>query len=353
MNLWLNPGSSSNRIRSTAVEFCRYCGEAIEWFDRFDRKRIPLTPEVPSKRIPDRFRWHIDGGIAYPGSYAQHMGGYCRIPHPAVCPALDHQDLPRILQTYATALGMRIQKRIACGKFTPAAVPDCEEEVSEPDPESTGAPERHILSFGGALRLAPGPIEDVQCVAADVSSTDRCPEMIFDADEGGWAPVDIPHAAGREGQMILSQTGGQMWVWSLSSLSFSSARRWLDQHCPNHTEHSTAPDAVEREWVTFHPLRHADYILAKRPSGYALPFNQGEENAIHSSPGKRSICASQGCNNGSLAPVGKDWLCWQCTKVAKRRVQTHRRWQAEGSASPARLPGETSSPSAADSTGDM
>ncbi|WP_432038692.1 DUF6083 domain-containing protein [Streptomyces cucumeris] len=325
MNMWLHRANQTSMLRSTGADRCKYCGIRVDWFDRYDTKRIPLTPEIPAKRVPDRFQWHVDKGVAYPGA-DQRAGGYCRLPHPAVCPAVEHHDMPEELADIVMRLGVRMHNSIARGEFVPAAVPEAEEEISEPDPEDSQDSDgtRHTISYHGALRLAPCQLEDIQCIAA-LEDGERCPNGILDVDEGRWEQIGVPYAPGRAGRMILSQSDGKMWVWSLTG-DFTTVLRWFKQRCGDHYQHSTVPDHGPRELTEFHVLRHADFIVTQRPEGYDPPPTP-ESFTIHEGPRKPQRCVGPGCFNSTVSPVAEEWLCWQCARTAKRRERVHRRWQ--------------------------
>ncbi|MFH8371417.1 DUF6083 domain-containing protein [Streptomyces sp. NPDC018031] len=325
MSMRLHRSNQSKLLRSTAADRCVYCGTPIEWFDRFDNQRIPLTPEVPALRVPERFRWHVHKGVAYAGTDPR-ARAYCRLPHPAVCPALDHEGLPPELADVVMRLGVRMHTRIARGDFVPALLPVAEEQVSEPEPEDADPPEgtRHIIAYSNILRLGPCRIEDIQCIAT-AEDGQRCPNEILVLEDGIWEQMDIPYAPGREGQALLSRSDGKMWVWSLK-VDYATVTRWLKQRCTSHDpQASTAPDDRPHEWVAFHPLRHADYIVTERPDGYDLPPPDGI--TVHDGPTKRQQCAAPACFNATVSPVAEGWLCWRCAKVAKQRQRTHRRWQ--------------------------
>ncbi|MGW7521854.1 DUF6083 domain-containing protein [Streptomyces sp. NPDC054796] len=327
MPMRLDASSHSKLLRRKAAGECRYCGVRVEWFDRFDRTRIPLTTEVPRSQVPERFRWYVDAGVAYPGN---DPGGsrYCRIPHPAVCPALEHEGLPEEMADVVARLAVRMRIRIDKGEFVPALPPQEEEAaaVSEPAPEQkqTLPDQRHIVRYFSYLRLAPGRIEDLRCVAEEDGA--RCPDGVFSADQGRWEQMEMPHVPGRSGQMLLTQTGGAMWVWSLEGLDWGTVSRWLGQRCPAHADGSSAPDHSASEWEPFHPQRHADFVLAERPEGYDPP-RAPEGITVHDGPRTTTVCAQDGCFNSTVATVHEGWLCWRCSKRAQRRARTHSRWQ--------------------------
>ncbi|MER6106376.1 DUF6083 domain-containing protein [Streptomyces sp. NPDC001832] len=316
----LHRSNQTKVLRRKAASTCKYCGTPIEWFDRYDALSIPLTPELPSRRIPTVMRWHVNKGVAYPGTDPD--SGYCRIPHPAVCPAVDHPDLPTELQEVVRVLAVRMRALIDRGEFIPYVESPSEEEVSEPDPEEAEST-RHVLSYYGSLRIAPCEIDQIQCLATDHKTQQRCENGIFDLDEGQWDVVDVPYAAGRQGQSILTLTGGRMWVWTI--MDFSVLRRWWVQRCHDHYE-SPQPDHVKNELILFDPLRHGDFILTEKPEGYERPKPEGGV-VVHDGPGTRTTCAVPDCSNATLTNVPEGWLCWRCDELERRRRLVHRRWQ--------------------------
>jgi hypothetical protein len=325
MSMRLHGSNESKLLRSTGGARCAYCGVWVEWFDRYDARRIPLSPEVPARLVPEPYRWHVNRGIAYPGADPR-TGSYCRIQHPAVCPALDHPDLPEELAGVVKALAVRMRTAIDRDGFVPVLPPRAEDEVTEPEPDRPVQEQdttRHTISYSGLLRLGPGRLEDIQCIAALEDGT-RCPNTILDIDEGTWEEINIPPAPGREGRTLWQASDGKMWVWTLTG-NFTVVTRWLRQRCADHEpQFSTAPDHAPREWVEFHPLRHSEHVVTQRPEGYDPP-RPPEDLPVHDGPRTRTRCAGEGCHNASVADVPEGWLCWRCAAAAKRRSRTHRR----------------------------
>ncbi|WP_244900440.1 DUF6083 domain-containing protein [Streptomyces nanshensis] len=318
--------NQSRLLRKQARGECAYCGTPVEWYDRYDARRIPLSPELPAAQIPERYQWHISRGVAYPGVDPR-APRYCRVPHPAMCPALEHADLPPELGDVVAVLAVRMRKRIDSG-FVPTLPPapgdDQERDGDEGKPSrrpGPTAPERvrHTVHYTGSLRLGPGPLEDLQCTAAREDGA-RCPNPVFVTGEGRWELLDLPHLPGRRGQMILSASNGKMWVWSLTTLDFPAAARWLRQRCPAHDDHTAA--FCRPEWEDFHPLRHSDFIVARKPEGYEPA--PGDGPTIHDGPRTLRQCAQTGCHNTTPAAVPDGWLCWQCRKRLNRRTGARR-----------------------------
>ncbi|MFD5111656.1 DUF6083 domain-containing protein [Streptomyces sp. NPDC058391] len=321
MSIRLHMSNQSRLMRKTAVDRCKFCGTPIAWFDRFDHLIIPLTSEFPARRVPAKFRWHINRGIAYPGGDA--VSGYCRIPHPAVCPVLQHENLPKQLQGIVQRLGVRIQKRIDSGTFVPSMATEEAPEDREMNEAKQEGNVRHILSYYEDLRLAPCAIKDVRCVARDEETAERCDQTIFALEDGRWQRVEIPYAAGRAGQMILSENGGFMYAWSVPE--FSAVHRWWKQRCYVHFG-SMTPDHVGVQWVRFSTLRHADFLVAKKPEGYERPLT-AEEISVSAGPGHKQKCSTPGCSNGTVIKQPENWICWACAKKDAERNRIHQKWQ--------------------------
>jgi hypothetical protein len=327
LSLRIATSSTTKTPVRDAMGRCTFCGNLIEWRDTFEYTRIPLVPgEFPARRVPARYHWHVDAGIAYLGL---HPGdhGFCRIKHSSICPALKRGDLEPAMADLRARLRRRMDEMIRRGDFIPAVVPpDDEGEVDEPDPKDADATIRHTLHYHGQLRICPGRIEDLRCVAATDAHGERCTENVLSLDDGEWTPVDIPHAPGRQGQMILNATGGVMWVWNLDGhvFDFKDAARILHQRCRHHAEAGPHPDAVGLELVTFRSLKHGDFILGQRPEDY--PSNHPDPTPLFGQP-TRQQCATPGCRNATVIPVGPDWICYECTKRARRRQAVHAKWQ--------------------------
>ncbi|MFD9685178.1 DUF6083 domain-containing protein [Kitasatospora sp. NPDC059088] len=324
-NARLHSNSPSKTLRTHGNGACGYCGNLVEWFDRHDGGRIPLTPmEFPSPRVPLRYRWSVSGGVARPGAYGR-IDQFCRIAHPAICPAVEHDDLDPAIHPLHQALGVRMQKLISEGSFIPrlrdeAPTEDAAQDV-EPDLPADRPVQRHVLACNNTLRIAPGPIDELQCVALDEETQDRCKRGVFELDEGQWVQVPVPPSRARPKSTVKRP----MWVWEVNPLaSYLDALRWLRQHCPAHHQ-SEAPDTAAVELVGFHTDRHARYITLDRPAGFQpteAPADTGPQGP------KTTTCAGDHCNNTTVVPeAGADWLCYRCARRARTRVATARRWQ--------------------------
>jgi len=329
VSLHLHRSNQTRLLRRTAADRCKFCGTPIEWFERYDTLRIPLSPEFPAQPVPQKMQWHLSKGVAYPGR--DPFTGYCRIPHPAICPAADHPDLPEELQEVVSRLAVRMRGRIERGEFAPYIEPVIEEQVAFPDPDEAQEV-RHVISYYGTLRLAPCEVHELRCISTDPRTRERCVNGVFDLDEGKWEEVDIPYAPGRQGQQILTVTGGRMWAWVVND--FNYLRRWWKQQCLDHFG-SGAPDHVTFELIQFHPLLHDDYILTERPEGYDRKPS-GEEIVIHDGPtGDNTVCAGPGCWHSTVGRQPEGWRCWECDRVERRRTRVHRRWAQPASDPPA------------------
>ncbi|MEU9298506.1 DUF6083 domain-containing protein [Streptomyces sp. NPDC048266] len=314
----LHRSNGTTLLRRDAVDRCNHCGTPIEWFDRFDDKRIPLSPEVPARPVPAPMRWHVARGVAYPG--ADPHTGQCRISHPAICPALEHTDLPPQIQDLVNMLAVRMRQRIDQGLLLPAEErPAAKPQASRPEPSVSS---RHVISLHTTLRIAPCTVNDVRCTALDYEG-ERCENGLFDLNEGKWEEIDVPHSPGRHGQRLQSETGGRMWVWSL--YEFSHALRWGRQLCADHDGGPVLSQA-ENELVPFSPFTHGEFILARRPAGYDRP-PAAQDLGIHAGPKNHTVCAEPGCSNASARAEQPGWLCWKCNRVAKQRARIHRQWQ--------------------------
>ncbi|MFJ6382627.1 hypothetical protein ACIQI7_21815 [Kitasatospora sp. NPDC092039] len=196
---------------------------------------------------------------------------------------------------------------------------------AEPEVQAEQPPSRHILACASTLRIAPGPIDELCCVALDEDTADRCKRGVFEPDEGQWVQMPVPAPRTRT-RARTAPAGGPMWVWEVNPLlGYMDSLRWLRQHCAGHHQ-SEAPDATAVELVDFHPGWHAPYVLRDRPEGFALPAEPAEkpQGREHS----RVVCAGDDCHNSTVVRgVRPGWLCYVCTRRAGRRTATHRRWQ--------------------------
>lgn len=319
--------SPSTALRSKSMAQCRFCGHRIEYFDRFDDDgRIPMIPHLfKTAQIPQRLHWHVNGGKAYPGHGNQYL---CRIPHPALCPMVEHADQDPDLEEMRTVLRVRTRKMIDAKTFVPDLCPSVsEDDVSEQHTEGETGLIRHLVGYTSALWLAPTVIDRVRCVARAASSGERCRNPVLGSDlyDGAWEDMDIPIPPGRAGQETL-WAGTRMWVYGLHALGPMEFKRWIKQRCPSHAPGATStPDETTPQWVRFDPLRHADFILYDRPVW--APEIKRERHGLLSRlalPRKPTQCAETGCRNGSAMPVPAEWRCYKCEPRHRHRIRMHR-----------------------------
>lgn len=322
--------SGTRTLRRDARQPCRYCGNLVDWFDRYDNGRIPLTPmDLPLAAVPPRYQWSVTNGRAYPGAGPTE---YCRIAHPAICPAIEHENTHPVIADAIHTLRLRTQGLIKAGTFVPSPVPpEDEEQIGEEVPAVVGS-ERHILSYLSTLRLAPQRLDQIRCVAHAAKTQERCRNVVLhqEFEEGEWQQVDIPYAQGRLGQAMLGP-GSEMWVYALTVVTMQDALRWLRQRCNSHWPDNSAHDAVPPEWVTFRPLSHQEFIHYTCPN-WTVKEHKSEAAPLLAFGGSQptlTICAGEGCTNGSMATVEDKWLCYRCRPRYQRRGETHRKWQPQ------------------------
>ncbi|WP_427251112.1 DUF6083 domain-containing protein [Bacillus cereus] len=324
--LRLHRTSPSTALRADSVTRCRHCNHLIEFFDRFDGGRIPLMPhQFRSADIPERLRWSVNGGLAYLGDSGHAL---CRVPHPAVCPGVEHDDGDPELEAARTAHGKRTRKWIDTGEFTPqpreAAV---EADVAEQQVDAGCV--RHIMRYASWLWLGPDAIDAIQCVARANSTGQRCRNTVFDADlrEGSWEQAEVPAQQGRGGRTL---SGGLMWVYQLHVLGPEEIKRWMKQRCPQHAPGQTStPDAIAPQWVRFDVWRHPEFVLHERPRWKWEPVGQTHPLLSRLADAHPTTqCAGESCRNGTVRTVEPGWLCWECERKHQRRSRIHRRLQA-------------------------
>jgi hypothetical protein len=163
MALRISTHSLSSMLGRDRQDRCRWCGNRVEWFETFERSRVPLIPvEFPAARVPVRYRWRVDQGIAYLGSDQ----GLCRIKHSSVCPMLEHDTLDPAMVTVVDSLRRNMRKLIDRGLFVPQPPPPERTEIDQPDPGAVQkGSTRHVIEHCGDLRVLPGSILEFTCVA--------------------------------------------------------------------------------------------------------------------------------------------------------------------------------------------
>ncbi|MER6047243.1 DUF6083 domain-containing protein [Streptomyces sp. NPDC056149] len=324
--------SASTALRRDAMARCRFCGHRMEYFDRFDGGRIPMMPhQFRSIGIPERLRWSIDNGVAHVGDSGRLL---CWVPHPAVCPMVEHVDDDPELERARLAHLLWTRRWIEAGEFTPdLRESSAEADVAEQHAELEAGVVRHVVRYASWMWLGPDLVDRIRCVARADASGLRCQNRVLGtgAYEGGWEQAEVPDSPGRARQEGL-WAGMEMWVYQLHALYPHEFKRWIRQRCTDHAPgSSSAPDAVAPQWVPFDAWRHSEFMLFERPrwkpdlKRQAHPLLSRLELAHDPTP-----CATAGCGNGTIMPVAAGWLCWQCEKKEQRQRRVHHRWrQAE------------------------
>ncbi|MFF4950564.1 DUF6083 domain-containing protein [Streptomyces chattanoogensis] len=321
--------SASTALRWDARVRCRYCGHQMEYFDRFDGGRIPMMPhQFRSVSIPERLRWSVDNGVAYIGDSGRLL---CWVPHPAVCPMVEHEDDDPELEQARMAHLLWTRRWIESEEFTPELHESTvEADVADQHVELEAGAVRHVVRYASWTWLGPDAVDRIQCVARAASTGARCQNRVLSSDtyEGGWEQTEVPVPPGRAGQESL-WAGMEMWVYQLHMLEPHEFKRWIRQRCTDHAPGaSSVPDAIAPQWVSFDAWRHSDFILFERP--HWEPDLKRQEHLLLSrlEPAQKPTnCAAAGCRNGTIMPVAAGWLCWQCAKKEQRRRGVHRRWQ--------------------------
>ncbi|WP_406387513.1 DUF6083 domain-containing protein [Streptomyces sp. NBC_00887] len=255
--LRVTPDSPTRLVRSAQPGRCPDCGNRIDRYpcaDSADDGRVvPLHPqELPAAAVPVTSRWHVSSGTAHPA----HDGSpWCRIPHATLCPA---QPAPAVLTPQITTLrrhmALHTRRFINNGAFTPPAA------QPSPSPTTTCRPVRPVIHLLRVLRLAPRPIDTIQCVS-QTRQRRRCTRPVFDPDTPGgiWTLLPAPTAGRRP-----PCPANLMAVYDLAHLPYAEQLRWRHQHCPDHA----APGAADLslvEWEPFDPLLHRQHIHSRLP----------------------------------------------------------------------------------------
>ncbi|MER7111136.1 DUF6083 domain-containing protein [Streptomyces sp. NPDC000229] len=321
----LHRSSASKTLRQDSARLCIYCHHPIEWYERYDTKAwVPLLlQEFPSRLLPERYRWSVFNGLVYLGDGGSER---CRIVHPAVCPALDHDD-ERALRGLRRHYAVKTRKWIDEGAFVPPPRKDVSEEDVAEQLLQTGPGPRHVITYTYWTWLGPAELDQIRCVAYSSSTGERCQKMVLDDDlyEGQWTQRDIPVPPGRAGQETL--WGGQkMWVCDLNALYPDGYKRWRDQRCTVHHGGNT-PNVIPPQWVLFDTFRHSDFIAYERPKIARERKREGHPLLGQMRPvAMGSRCAL--CTNRSHVKEGDGWLCWECAPIVRRRSRIHEKWQS-------------------------
>jgi hypothetical protein len=249
------PDSPTRLLRTAQSGRCAACGNHIEWYYRAGDRTIVLHPrELPAADIPSGERWHVNSGMAHP---TDDDSLWCRISHHALCPATDMdaaEDHRGVLAGLRRQLALNSRRLIEAGTFTPR--PD-------PPPTTTPAPVvRPVVQFLYLNYVAPGPLEQIQCVA-QTRARHRCPHPLLDpaALPGTWILQPVHPAGG--GQLPLP--ADCMAVYDLTHLPYSEQLRWRAQRCPAHAAAPAAADTARTAWEPFNPLTHHQHIQHHLP----------------------------------------------------------------------------------------
>ncbi|MDD1064292.1 DUF6083 domain-containing protein [Streptomyces cocklensis] len=267
-SLHLSPRASTRLLRCGQPGRCRDCGNAIEWYYRPDHRPVPLHPrELPAHTVPERRRWHVAAGLAYPTADGS---AWCRLPHAALCPARTPiAELPE-LSGLRRALAARTRRLIDTGTFTPTPA------TAEP---AVCRPSRPVVQILGIRYLAARPVEEIACLARATTTRARCRRTLSDTERPAGIWRLLP-ATAMVGQLALP-TGLLMAVYDLSALPGTEQLRWRAQRCPLHT-HATAEMAMT-DWEPFEPLTHREHIHTRLPDSHptARPGTRHPRRCTH------------------------------------------------------------------------
>lgn len=260
-SLRVAPDSPSRLLRCAQRGHCRECGNTVEWYARSNDRPVRLHPgELPTIRVPAELRWHVSSGIAYP---AGDGGGWCRLAHAVLCPALDVTLPPASgLSGLRRALALRARRLIDSGAFTPPVTPN------RPVPTSDVCqPERPIVQLFYVRYLAANPVDEIRCVVR-TRHRNRCTErmLTLDSPTGVWRLVP---ATVEEGQLALPAQ--VMAMYDLTALSYSEQLRWRMQRCSVHAAASAVADLAVADWEPFDPLLHQAHIHSRLPTQVRRP----------------------------------------------------------------------------------
>lgn len=247
--------SPSRLLRAGQTSRCRQCGNRIDLHQRADQRPIALHPaELSTPHVPERCRWHLSSGIAYPHGDAS---AWCRIPHAVLCPARTPTcSLGPHLEALRRELAVRTRRLTDTGAFTPATPPRSSQSIA-----GAGSPARPIAHMLLGYYLAEHPVENIRCVA-QTRHRHRCTRTVLapTSPAGTWRL--LPTGPSR-GQQTLPNT--QAAVYDLSHLPYSEQLRWRTQRCPQHATTPGAADLALAGWQPFDPLLHAAHIHTRLP----------------------------------------------------------------------------------------
>ncbi|WP_405763922.1 DUF6083 domain-containing protein [Actinacidiphila glaucinigra] len=248
--------SPSRLLRTAQSAWCDFCGNAIEWYQRPGSTAVPLHPvELPAGSVPPGERWHVTSGVAH----ASHDGSaWCRVRHHALCPAGLAGSRSPLLEEICRALALNSRRLQDAGLFTP-----------RPEQSPTAAPNvpvRPVVRIICARYLAPGPLEELQCVA-QTRARRRCSLPVLDPEAvpGTWR-LELVDPLLRPGDGHLPAELEAMALYDLTGLPYAEQMRWRAQRCTAHVTVRNAADSALIAWEPFDSVRHRQYIRDRLPA---------------------------------------------------------------------------------------
>ncbi|MET9378856.1 DUF6083 domain-containing protein [Streptomyces sp. NPDC002992] len=248
--------SPSRLLRIAQRSQCRTCGNRVDRHTTTRQQPIALHPaELPAAVIPQRHRWHLASGIAYPAADAT---PWCRVIHRTLCPAQpDPEPLPPALDSIRRRLALTTRRLLDTKTFTPHPERAAESPATRPC-----RPTRPVVQLLYGRYLATKPVEDIQCVAQTRRRT-RCPHPVLapDTEPGRWTMAPAPHL-----RRQLAISTADIALYDLSHLTYREQVRWRTQRCPAHAATPGAPDLALADWEPFNPLRHYQHLVTRLPT---------------------------------------------------------------------------------------
>jgi hypothetical protein len=242
--------TSTSLLRSGQVGRCRDCGHSVEWYYRADHRPVPLHPrDVPATAVPEKSRWHVSSGTAYP---AGDGSTWCRLPHAALCPARDPNPPMPHLSGLRRRMAAHTRRLIDTGALAPELSTAVETECR---------PARPVVQILGIRYLAARPVDDIRCLARTTRGRTRCTQPLPDPEQQPGTWLLLP-ATATTGQLALP-AGLVMAVYDLSALPYGEQLRWRAQRCSHHG-FATAEMALT-DWEPFDPLTHHEHIHSRLP----------------------------------------------------------------------------------------
>jgi len=247
--------SPSRLLRTAQGARCDFCGNPVEWYQRPGSTAVPLHPvELPAGSVPPGERWHVSSGVAH----ASHDGSaWCRVRHHAVCPAGPTANRSLLLEETQRVLGLTSRRLQDAGLFTP--------RPEQPAQAAPDAPVRPVVRIICARYLAPGPLEELQCVA-QTRARRRCSLPVLDPEAlpGTWR-LELVDPLLRPGDGHLPADPEVMALYDLTGLPYAEQMRWRAQRCTAHVAVRGAADSALVAWEPFDPVRHRLYICDRLP----------------------------------------------------------------------------------------